>query len=617
MRSRSDLIHGLLLLALVLAVYSPTLSFGFVYDDHYYITRNRHMGNGLTLANVQWSFTKYYFSNWHPLTSLSYFLDTSLYGMEPWGYRLTNILLHIVNTGLVFVVGKELTRRNGLAWWMAAVFALHPLHLESVVWISERKDVLSILFGLWAILAYFKYAKNPSTWRYVAVCVLLTLSLLSKQTLITFPFLLLLFDAWPLNRLRLSEPGWHVRLGRLALEKLPLLAICIFFAIAAINAQKVGNSLSTGVTPSVSAINAVNALATYLRQSVWPTELCAYYPHPFHRVRFDAWVVATAVLLAVVCALALGSLFTRRRESTGYVATGWFWFLGTLMPMLGIIQLGSAAHADRYMYFPMIGLSLLVGMFFCRLADAATPWFRQVVTLIAYISVGAMAIASSQQATYWQNDVTLFRRALAVTRDNSNTRVNLADGLINQAKRLIEIDEPEHAHELLEEAREHALAAIRIKPRDTGYFNLITSLRMLGELDEAREQGLIAVEKFPNADGLWFCLGEVYHAIGDAPQAADCYAKAIEIRPNYVAAYNGMAVLVAAGNPVQAELLCRKAITFDPRHVDSHTNLGNALARQGRFDEAFREYRRALELDPDNKKIEENMAIADEMRRQQ
>ncbi len=361
MRSRSDLIHGLLLLALVLAVYLPTLPFAFVYDDLYYIVRNRHMADGLTLANVQWSFTKYYFANWHPLTSLSYFLDTSLYGMEPWGYRLTNILLHIVNTCLVFRVGQELTRRNGLAWWMAGVFALHPLHLESVVWISERKDVLSILFGLWAILAYLKYAKFPSPRRYVAVCVLLTLSLLSKQTLITFPFLLLLLDAWPLNRLRMNEPGWLSRLGRLALEKLPLLAISIFFGIAAINAQRVGKALSTGVAPSVSAINAVNAVATYLRQSVWPTELCAFYPHPFHRVRLDAWVVATAILLAVVCALALVSLFTRKRESTGYVATGWFWFLGTLMPMLGIIQLGSAAHADRYMYFPMIGLSLLVG----------------------------------------------------------------------------------------------------------------------------------------------------------------------------------------------------------------------------------------------------------------
>jgi tetratricopeptide (TPR) repeat protein len=612
MRSRSDVIHGLLLLSAMLAIFLPTLPFEFVYDDHYYIVRNRHMADGLTPANVVWSFTKYYFANWHPLTSLSYFLDTSLYGKTPWGYRLTNIVLHFINTWLVLLVGRKLTGRERLAWWMAGVFALHPLHLESVIWISERKDVLSILFGLWAILAYLEYARAPSVRGYAAVGGLLTLSLLSKQTLITFPFLLMLFDVWPLGRLRFREQGWPRQLGRLTLEKLPLLALAVFFGVAAMNAQKAGDAVSSNVPASVRAINAVNALAAYLRQSAWPTGLCAFYPHPFHRLRVDAWFIATALLLAAVCVFALFVFFRGKREASGYVATGWFWFLGTLMPMLGIIQLGSAAHADRYMYFPQIGLSLLVGIFFCRLADASSAGVRRFIAAAGYASVAILAAVSWHQAKHWESDVTLFRHALSITRDNSFSRINLADGLNTQAEQLLQAGETNRARQLLIEAEEHSRASLRLRVRQTGYHNLVRSLRLQGKLEEAAEVGEKAIKRFPESPLLWFSLGWVYEDADDSTRAADCYARAIEHFPTYVEAFNRLGLLIAKIDPAKAEGLFREALAVDSHHVEARANLGNALARQERFDEALAEYQRGLSLDPDNEKIKENMQLVEE-----
>ncbi len=240
-----------MLLAVILALFVPTLPYEFVYDDHQYIEINSHMDDGLTPENASWACTTYYFCNWHPLTWLSYMLDTSIFGKVPWGYRLTNIVLHVINTALVFLLSRELTGRKGLAWWMAGVFALHPLHIESVVWIASRKDVLSILFGLWAMLMYLRYTRQPTRKRYLAVCGLLLLSLLAKQTLITFPFLLLLLDVWPLNRLQLFEPGWPQRLRKLVIEKLPMLAMSIFFGVAIINAQSEGGrSGPTSIFPS-------------------------------------------------------------------------------------------------------------------------------------------------------------------------------------------------------------------------------------------------------------------------------------------------------------------------------------------------------------------------------
>jgi tetratricopeptide (TPR) repeat protein len=329
-------------------------------------------------------------------------------------------------------------------------------------------------------------------------------------------------------------------------------------------------------------------------------------------LQIDGWWIARATLLATVCVLALASWFVRRDTETAYLASGWFWFLGTLLPMVGMIQLGSASHADRYMYFPLIGLSLLIGMFAVRLGTVVPGILKQLIPVAMYGSLVLMAWATSQQLPYWQNDVILFRRALAVTEDNMYSRVNLSAGLITQAKQLIEEDQPEAARELLLEAYDHAEAGRQLIVIPAVYYDLVTSQRMLGEFAEAARIGRIAVERYPDNAGMWYILGDVYRESGDSEQAAECYRRSLDHKPKMIDSFLRLAELFSVSDPAQAEGWLRGALAVDPDHVEARRTLGDLLLSQGRVDEAIVHYEHALEIEPENVELRESLSNAEE-----
>jgi tetratricopeptide (TPR) repeat protein len=429
-----------LLVAATLVTYWPALENGFVFDDIDYVTLNPQVQAGLTGPSIAWAFTTGHASNWHPLTWLSLELDRDLFGPEPWGYHLTNLVLHVANALLLFLVFWKMTTAVWPSAFVAALFALHPLHVESVAWVTERKDVLSTLFGLLALLAYWAYARRPALGRYLLVVLAFALSLLAKPMLVTLPFLLLLLDYWPLGRLRLvREPlaerhraagaAGPVAVARLILEKVPLLLLAAASCVATWLAQQHGHSVQrlAQLPLALRAGNAVVAYAVYLRKVLWPTDLAAFYPHPGSSLPWSH-VAAPALLLVAVTALAL---WLRRRAP--YLFVGWFWYLGTLVPVIGLVQVGSQGLADRYTYVPLVGIFIMAAwgvadLVARRPAQAAAP-----AALGWAVILVACALITWLQVHHWQDNLHLWHHALEVLPDNAFAHTNLGVAIMENA----------------------------------------------------------------------------------------------------------------------------------------------------------------------------------------
>jgi hypothetical protein len=433
---RRDLLVCLALVAATAAVYWPVLGNDFVnYDDPGYVTTNEFVQQGLTWEAVKWAFVTGKQANWHPLTWLSHMLDCELFGLEhPWGHHLTSLLLHALNTVLLFGLMRTLVR--GRLWpaaLVAAVFALHPLHVQSVAWVAERKDVLSAAFGLGAMLAYVRYARHPGILRYLPVPLLLALGLMAKPMLVTLPFVLLLFDYWPLRRLE-PDPGRGLakRVGWLLLEKLPLLALAAASSVVTYLVQHAGGAVKDTIQYPWSErwANAVVALARYLGKTVWPTDLIVFYPHPV-----GGWPIGLVLAAgALVLGITLMTVYAARARP--YLIAGWLWFVGTLVPVIGLVQVGAQSMADRYMYLPLIGLAMMVAY---GLSDLVRAWPRARVPVVAVTLVALIAssAAATWQLGYWRNSVTLFQHELAVldrwdmkvsNRDLADQYFSLGDG---------------------------------------------------------------------------------------------------------------------------------------------------------------------------------------------
>lgn len=516
---RSRLLAWAVLVALIAAAYYPALGFGFLrHDDFGYVSNNLMVRQGLTPRGIAWAFTTFEMTNYHPLTWLSYMLDSNLYGFRAGGFHFTNILLHAVNAVLLFELLLAMTGAAWRSWFVATLFAVHPLHVESVAWISERKDVLSTLFGLLALAAYVRYARQPNLKHYLWVTLAFVCSLLSKQTLVTLPCLFLLLDWWPLRRTT-EKPGFSEKPGllntRLIVEKLPWLALSVIFSIVVVIAQSRGGAMDPHAALPLSARvgNAIVSYVVYLRMTFWPVGLAASYPHlgtelPAMRV---AWC---AVLLAIVTALAI--VMTKRRlplplgEGARYLLVGWLWFLGTLVPMIGLVQVGPQALADRYMYVPLIGLAIAV-VWGCN-GVAATR-------IVGCALLVTLTVLSWRQVGYWQTDVALWEHTLTVTENNFSAHANLAvthyfDGdyaaAEEQLDAALQID-PEAptihynlglvrlAQKRPEDAAIHFAKAAELNPR--GAFirvQLATVLASLGRHEEARREYQAALEIDPN-----------------------------------------------------------------------------------------------------------------------
>jgi Flp pilus assembly protein TadD len=575
---------GLFLVVTTLAAYWPLTRCGFVsLDDDVYVTANPHVRAGLTMDGIRWAFTTTHGSLWHPLTWLSHMLDVQLYGMNPVGHHLTNLYLHIANSILVFLI---LRRLSGAFWRSVAVgvlFALHPLRVESVAWVAERKDVLSMFFALLTIRAYVGYARHPSLTRYGLVVLWCALGLLSKPMLVTLPFVLLLLDYWPLGRL-VDDPGADAgrreSLARLVGEKVPLFVMAGGTSVVAfLVAARTGAVGRLDNLPLVARIaNALVAYAKYITMTLWPRSLAVFYPLAH---AWSVWELGGAALVLVGgCAAAIA---LRRRAP--YAIVGWLWFVGALVPVIGLVQAGSQAMADRFSYFPLIGL-FVVAAWTGHDVLRRWPLPRPVLVAGAAILVGALGCSTFNQVTYWQSSTELFDHALAVTQGNWLAHNNLGDVLLRKGN--------------IEEATAHFRESLRIEPDDArARFNLGVALGVQHQTEAAIEQYEEAARLDPSDARTHNNLGLALLATGRIEEAVGELRQAVQLTPDAATHYNLGLALARGGRLDDAIEQYGESVRLRPDFAEAHYGLGMVLARAGRLDEASVQSTEAIRLKPE------------------
>jgi hypothetical protein len=518
---------GLLVVAVCL-VFSQTLCHEFVnFDDPDYVTENRTVAAGFTADGFVWAFSHFHNGNWHPLTWLSHMLDCQFFGANhAGGHHLTAVLLHAANTVLLFLVLRQMAGGLWRSAIVAALFGVHPLHVESVAWVAERKDVLSGLFFMLALAAYARYARRPfSAPRYLLVTLLFVLGLMSKPMLVTLPFVLLLLDYWPLARLGTALPG-GLPLSRVLFEKLPWLGLSAASCVVTYFAQRSSESVWHGLPLPVRVANALLSYVVYLGQYFCPTRLAAFYPHP--RSAPAEWRVACCLLLLIGISLAVVAWRARRP----YLAVGWLWYLGMLVPVIGLVQVGAQAMADRYMYLPQIGLSIALAWGVdCPAKNWRSPRARRGVIAAAVLAL--LTVAAWRQAAYWKDRATLWPRVLVCTSKNSLAENSYGaalaargdfGGAIRHFQKALDIDnDDERAHSNLGIALAHA-----------------------NKVDEAIVQFEEVLRIKPNDELTRNNLGFMYFKKGQFDKAIEHLQRALDIDPNYARARDNLAAAKAA-----------------------------------------------------------------------
>ena len=585
-----------LCLALALAValvYAPVVGYEFIYcDDDDYVFENPMVRQGLSARGAAWAFTQFHLANWQPVTWLSHMLVVELFGLDAGAHHALNAGLHAASAVLLFLALRALT---GAAWpsgAVAALFALHPLRVESVAWVSERKDVLSGLFFAAALWAYAAHARRPGGWRLAAVAAWLALGLAVKPMLVSLPFVLLLLDIWPLRR---WQPGAALRL---IAEKLPLLVLCLAASAIAV-ASQTGDGAMAGLGMLAFPARLSNALVSavaYLGKAVWPARLAIFYPHPalVEPASYSPWsatAIGAGLLLAMITLLAL-----RERSRRPHLVVGWLWYLVMLVPVIGLVQVGEQAMADRYTYLPMIGIAVAV-VFGLRDVVSGRPRLQRPVTVAAVIALLAFAALSARQLRVWENGETVFEHALAVTEGNYFAHNHLGRTLENRGE--------------LAAAEEQYQAAIRIRPSAGALSNLGNTLAKQGRRHEAvaRFEQALAIE--PDSADVHSNLGVVYAMLGEPERAKARHRRALELEPDWVAPhYNLGSLLVSLGDPEAGRRHLERALELDPQHADAANNLGVALVALGRPRDAIAIYDRLLALEPEHAKVHCNLGIA-------
>ena len=588
--SHRSLILCLLLVTCTLVIYNSVNQNGFVnYDDDVYITANRHVQAGLRWTTIRWAFTTFDAANWHPLTWISHAFDYQLFKLNPAGHHYTNVLLHSVNVVLLFLLLVEATQRTWPSLIAAAIFAVHPLNVESVAWAAERKNVLSMLFLLLAFWAYQRYASTPSIVRYATVFFLFACGLMAKPQVITLPFLLLLWDYWPLQRLQFGSRqsgavGNHTRsLGWLMLEKVPLLALSAASAVVTLAGQQAGGAVRTTIEypATVRIENAIGAYFDYVGRLLWPLRLAPMYPHPGDSLL--AWQISVAALFVI----GVSVLVLRFREKR-YLVVGWFWFLGALVPMIGLVQVGQQATADRYMYLPMIGLLLMLCW---GLADWAGEWKMRVAGLAsaAALVLVALGALTYRQVAFWHDSETLWTHAVAVTKDNYVAHINLGETFLNQ--------------ERTEEAAIHFRAAVQIRPGDpAAHLNLGTCERRNKNFVPALQEDQ-AVLRLTSDKGLrtyaLVNLGSDYRHLKDYSRARESYQAALQLNPETARAFIGLGVLAEkSGEFNDAVKNYSRAVELEPSDV-GYLLLSEALQQSGKAAASRSALEAAQRISPD------------------
>ena len=599
-RILQTLLLSLLLALGILAIYYPVHGQPFAnYDDPDYVTDNYHVRAGLNWSTVKWAMTAQDAANWHPVTWLSHSLDCQIFGVDPAGPHDVNVLLHLINALLLFWVLTRATGYVGRSWMVSALFALHPINVESVAWIAERKNLLSMFFFLLTLAAYRWYAEKPRDTRYLVVAVLFALGLMAKPQVITLPFVLLLWDYWPLRRFsfkreesRAGEPSAAAipvkSLSSLLWEKVPLLGLCGISAVLTLHAQAAGGATSYyGHTLRLE--NALVSYARYICKAFWPSHLALFYPYPL--TPYKTWQVSGAALLLLLITVAVA--FARRR----YLTVGWLWFLGTLIPMIGVVQVGTQAMADRYAYLPFIGLFIMV----CWLVADWTGQMKARLVLVrglAALILVALVAVGHRQVGFWSDHITLWTHTIEVTKDNWIAENNLGTALLKlgrpdeaiphfRAAVAIYPSDPnanlnigtyEQMHGNYPAAIERYQTAAKLarnpRTRAKAYNNLGYAYKDSRDYVDARESLQQAVKADPEFMGAWLSLGLMAQRTHDLPLAVNAYSRALQLEPTDYGYLLLAQALDQSGDKRQADAARAKAalLSNNIRHAERYTD---------------------------------------------
>jgi tetratricopeptide (TPR) repeat protein len=572
-----------LALATIIA-YEPVRLNRFVnYDDDLYVTENPNVNKGITGESILWAFTTGHSNNWHPLTWLSHMLDCELFGLEPCWHHLSSLLFHLANTLLLFWVLKRMTGAIWQSAFVAAAFALHPLHVESVAWVAERKDVLSGFFWMLTIACYIRYTEQPGIRRYLLVFLVFALGLMAKPMLVTLPFVLLLLDYWPLGRLQwgnqTDNQRWSV--WSLVKEKVPLFILTIASSVITFIVQQKGGAMDVGESYSlgVRISNALVCYVSYLIKTAYPVGLAVLYPHPGDSL--PMWQVIVSLLIIVAASVVV--IYAGRRWR--YLATGWFWYLGTLVPVIGFVQVGAQAMADRYTYLPSIGIFIIAGW---GASEVGARWRYRgtVLGVCAGIVLADLLICTRLQVRYWQDNFKLFGHSVAVTENNFLMHDSYGGALFEKGQ--------------LDESITQFREALRINPEYLGAKrNIGIVFLKQGKIDESIKVLTEVVNSKGDRPKAHNYLGLAYAEKGELDTAIQHYKEAIRLKPDYVEAIANLGIaLKEQGQVTEAIKEWERALLLNPDEPDVHYNMGLAMAEQYKYDEAIKHFSAALESKP-------------------
>ena len=673
---RRELFISLFLTLATLAVFWQVRHHDFIdLDDCMYVTQNVHVQKGLSPHSIAWAFTSFDAGFWIPLTWLSFMLDFELYGLNAGGYHLTNLFFHVLNTLLLFLLLNKMTRQSWRSGFVAVLFALHPLRVESVAWVTERKDVLSTFFLILAIWSYLRYIERPERKRYVVILLVFTLGLMAKPMVVTFPFILLLLDYWPLGRLQLRQidPGSQppspspidyrhdvLPTRRLVWEKLPFFAVAVVCSISTVFAHSSVHALGNldKYPLGIRFANALISYVSYIWKMIWPHHLVILYLHPGESVSM-LQAAGAGILLAGISVLLI---WTGRRSR--YLAVGWLWYLGTLLPVIGLVQAGFQAMADRFTYIPLIGLFIIIAW---GVPDLLARWhYRRIaIAFTTSLLLPFLMVSTWTQLSHWHNRKTLWEYTLAVAPNHyyalnslgeiASDEGDLEKALVYYAKAfevnpryksaISNIGSVFYKQGKYDEAIKRFYQALKMDPDDAViHSNLGEAFSHLGNIDKAIFHFTEAVTFDPknfkahNHLGMIFArqgklnqaishfsqaikinpdyaeahdnLGAVFLRKGKPDEALKHFSEAVKINPDYAEAQNNLgALLVQQGNFDEAITHLSRALGLNPNYATAHNNMGDALARQGEFDEAISHYSQALQIDPDYVDAHRNLAL--------
>jgi len=585
---RNTWLAAAVLVVLTVAAFAGVRRNGFVlYDDRKYVTNNPHVRAGLTAGGVVWAFTTGRASNWHPLTWISHMTDETVFDGHPAGHHLVSLLLHAASVVVLFLWLQRATGALGRSAFVAALFGVHPLHVESVAWVAERKDALSTLFWFLAILSYVRWIETREPGRRAAVVVLAAAGLLAKPMLVTLPLTLLLLDVWPLGRLPLGSPRATVlRAWPLIVEKWPLIALSLASTVVTFLVQRAGGAVGSleRYPPGLRAANAVVAYVAYLRKMLWPSDLAVFYPYPAGGVPAARVLGGLAVLVAVT-AIAFGARYRRP-----YLLVGWLWFLGTLVPVIGLVQVGIQSMADRYTYVPLVGIFIAAAWGLTEIAERAgapaggrsTRWLY----VPALVLVLLLDTRTRAQVRTWRDSESLFRNAVAVTESNGESHLDLGIALVESGR----------VEEAIAEYRE----AIRLQPASARALGRLgVALGRLGQNDEARARFEDALRADPRLGEVRTQFAQFLLVVGALDEAAEQFEAAIRLQPGEPAPQAGLGtVRLRQGRTEDARASFERALALDPYSAEAHLGLGRLAERRNDLPEALAQFREATRLDP-------------------